>query len=165
MICKLHVCHWQATYSWWTPTWSAQASWPWKLWWQQVSSIEAIFPFIAVWDDLWVKYGINLDQKNRGYHLHVACWSVCDCDQVFWLAKSVLDCLITWFLRVKGQIAPMHSWPVDFSSSEVTLIPWSAPKKGFDPLIQFWSQLQHGSYQIVYQQYRACWNCLFLHKG
>ena len=31
----------------------------------------------------------------------------------------------------------MCSWSVDFCSSEVTLIPWSALKKGFDRLIQF----------------------------
>ena len=41
--------------------------------------------------------------------------------------------------NVKGQIAEVCSWSIDFSSSEVTLILWSPPKMGFDCLIQFWS--------------------------
>ena len=44
-----------------------------------------------------------------------------------------------WF---KGQISAMGSWSVDFCRLEVTLIPWSTLKKGFDPMIQFWSQSQ-----------------------
>ena len=56
--------------------------------------------------------------------------------EAFDLQKSVLDRLIicfwsSWLLdfwRVKGQIAAAHSWSDDFSSSEVTLIPWSVPK-------------------------------------
>ena len=62
----------------------------------------------------------------------------------FWLAKSVLDrllrLLITWFSRVKGHIATVHSWLLIFSSLKVILIPWSAPPKraliawfNFDP--------------------------------
>ena len=30
----------------------------------RVDSTEAIFPFIAVWDDVWMKYGLSLDQKK-----------------------------------------------------------------------------------------------------
>ena len=33
----------------------------------------------------------------RGSHLYVAYRSICDCNQVFWSAKSVLDCLIVPF--------------------------------------------------------------------
>ena len=48
-----------------TPARNAQASWPRKLWWQQISRIEAILPFIpTVWDDVWMKYGLSLDQKK-----------------------------------------------------------------------------------------------------
>ena len=51
---------------------------------------------------------------SRGSHLYVACWSVWNHDQIFLIIKSVLDrliapfwvrLLITWFSRVKGQIA------------------------------------------------------------
>ena len=55
------------------------------------------------------------------------------------LDPSLLRLLINWFSRVKGQIAPNCSWFVDFSSLEVTLIPWSVPQKvlitrfNFDP--------------------------------
>lgn len=35
-------------------------------------------------------------------------------------------------LWVKGQIGAMHSWAFDFRSLEVTLILWSALKKGFE---------------------------------
>ena len=85
--------------------------------------------------------------QTRGSHLHVACRSICDHDQVLWSAKSVLDhsllrLLIAWFPRVKGHIAAVHPWSMIFSSLEVTLIPWSAPQKGFDCLIQFWSRSQ-----------------------
>ena len=92
---------------------------------------------------------------NKGYsHLYVACRSVGDCDQVLWSAKGVLDrsllrLLIAWFSRVKGHIAAARSWLLTFSSLEVTLISWSAPQKGFDHLIQFWSRSQtllHGTY-------------------
>ena len=78
--------------------------------------------------------------KTRGSHLYVACWIICDRDQNVWSAKSeALDRLI---FRVKGQIAAACSWSIDFNSLEVTLIPWLAPKKGVDRLIQFWSQQQ-----------------------
>ena len=65
----------------------------------------------------------------------------------FFIGKSVLDrsllrLLSAWFLRVVGQIAAAHSSLLIFSSSEVTLIPWSAPEKSFDRLIQFWSRSQ-----------------------
>ena len=61
-----------------------------------------------------------------------------------------LRLLIAWFARVNGQIAAARSWFADFSSSEATLIPWLAPKKGLDCLIQFWSWSQmfvHGTYK------------------
>ena len=47
----------------------------------------------------------------------------------------------SWVLdlqSVKGQIAEVCSWSIDFSSSEVTLILWSPPKMGLDCLVQFW---------------------------
>ena len=53
------------------------------------------------------------------------------------LGPKCLRLLIAWFSRVKSQTAPAHSWSIDFSSSEATLIPWSVPKKGFDCLIKF----------------------------
>ena len=82
--------------------------------------------------------------RPRGSHLHAAYSSVCD--QVF-DRQSVLNHFIvtfwgSWaldFQRVKGQIATVCSWSIDFSSSEVT---WISPQKGFDRLIQFWSRLQ-----------------------
>ena len=46
-------------------------------------------------------------------------------------------CLIAWFPRAKGQIAATRSWLLVFSSLEAILIPWLAPQKGFDHLIQF----------------------------
>ena len=55
-------------------------------------------------------------------------------------------CFIAWSfpsearLISKGHYAAVHSWWLIFSSSEVTLIPWSAPSKGLDHLIQFWSR-------------------------
>ena len=57
----------------------------------------------------------------------------------WFLDCSLLWLLIAWFPRIKGQIAATHSWWLIFSSSEVTLIPWSDPQKGFDRLIQFCS--------------------------
>ena len=36
--------------------------------------------------------------QTRGSHLYVACWSVCDREHDFWLAKTVLDLLISWSL-------------------------------------------------------------------
>ena len=47
-----------------TPAWNSPAPWPCKLWWQQISRIETIFLFIAVWDGVWMKYGLSLDQKK-----------------------------------------------------------------------------------------------------
>ena len=89
-------------------------------------------------------------QVNKHDVQGVTCWSVCYRNQVFLIGKkrawlldrSLLRLLIVWFPRVKGQIAAARSWSVDFSSSEVTLILWSAPQKGFDHLIQFWSLSQ-----------------------
>ena len=95
--------------------------------------------------------------RPRGSHLHTPYSSVCNRDQGFW------STLIAWsfpsdkfwgswvldFQRVKGQIASVCSWSIDFSSLEVTLIPWLAPKRSFDHLIQFWSwsqMLLHGTY-------------------
>ena len=65
-----------------------------------------------------VHYSVRL----RGGHLHAAYSSVWDRDQSFWLAKSVLNCLIvpfwgSWglaFQRVKGQIVAMCSWSPDW---------------------------------------------------
>ena len=61
--------------------------------------------------------------------INVACWNICDHDQVFWLAKcawsldhSLLRLLIVSFSRVNGQIAAMHSWSIDLCSLNVTLI-------------------------------------------
>ena len=72
---------------------------------------------------------------SKGNHLCVTCWSVCDQDQNFWSAKSLitwstlLKWMISWFYGVKGQIAAQYSWSFDFRSLEVTLIPWSALKR------------------------------------
>ena len=76
--------------------------------------------------------------------------------EAFVIAIKMFDqqtmCLVTWsfpsealeclVFRVKGQIAAARSWCVDFSSSKATLIPWLAPQKSFDRLIQLWSQSQ-----------------------
>ena len=63
-------------------------------------------------------------------YIYVACWSICDQDQNFWSAKSVLDRLISpsealdslIFLRVKVEIVAMHSWSLIFT---VRRSPWS----------------------------------------
>ena len=57
-----------------------QALQGWKAWQEAVCGGRA-------WMQTW-------KPKSRGSHLYVACWSVCDWDQDFWLAKSVLDRLI-----------------------------------------------------------------------
>ena len=49
---------------------------------------------------------------TRGSHLHVTCRSVCDQDQVYWSAKSVVGHLIVPF---------WGSWSLDFQGSKVTL--------------------------------------------
>ena len=78
--------------------------------------------------------------------------------QDFWLAKSVLDCLISpsealdrliFFTGQRSNFS--HTFLIlDFRSSEVPLIPWLALKKCFDRLILFWSRSQmllHGTYK------------------
>ena len=73
----------------------------------------------------------------QGVVSYVVCWNICDRDQDFWSAKSVLDRLIISskaldrfiFLRVKGRIGTVRSWSFDFCSSEATLILWSALRK------------------------------------
>ena len=78
----------------------------------------------------------------RNSYWCVACWSVCEREQDFWSAKSVLDHLIVsfwgfWLLDfqwVKGQTAVVCSWSADFCSSEATLMSW-LPLKGFDCLV------------------------------
>ena len=72
------------------------------------------------------------------------CRSVCNREQGF-RSESVLDRLIVSFWgswsrlisKSQGQIAAASSWLLIFSSSEVTLIPWLAPRLSFDRLIQF----------------------------
>ena len=56
------------------------------------------FPFhstkwLSVLVTYWKQSGL-WNRKARGSHLYVACWSICNWDQDFWLAKSVLDWLI-----------------------------------------------------------------------
>jgi len=91
---------------------------------------------------------------TRGSHLYVTCWRICDWDQDFWLClmawSSLLKLFTAWLLWVKGRIWAARSWSFHFRSLEVILIPWSALKKGFDRLIQFWSLSQtllHGTYK------------------
>ena len=80
-------------------------------------------------------------------HLYVACWSICNWDQDFWSAKRVLDRLIwgpwslDFFMGQRSNCSHMFLI-LDFCSSEVPLIPWSALKKCFDRLIPFWSRSQ-----------------------
>ena len=111
-------------------------------------------------------WGINA----RFSHLYVAYSSVCNCDQVFWSAKCawLLDCsllrlLITWFPKVKGQIAAMCPWLLIFNSLGVILIPCPPPpphkKKDFDHLIQFWSQSQI----LLHETYSDYPLCMWLH--
>ena len=54
-----------------------------------------------------------------------------DRQKVCLIAWSSLLNLLILFLRVKGQIKAVHSWSFDFYILEVTLIPWSALKKGW----------------------------------
>ena len=69
-------------------------------------------------------------RKARGSHLYVACWSICNWDQDFWLAKVcltawsfLLKLLITWFFM--GQRSDCScTFLVLCCSLEVTLIPW-----------------------------------------
>ena len=66
---------------------------------------------------------VRLDDWGAVTCMYVACWNVCNLDQMFdW--QSVLDLLIAWFSRIKSQIAAVRSWFVDFSSSEARLILW-----------------------------------------
>ena len=72
----------------------------------------------------------HVQGTSRGSHIYVACWSVCNCNQVFWLAKSVLDHLIVPF---------WSSWSVDCSLLKL-FIAWLFPSEGLDLLIiPFWS--------------------------
>ena len=82
--------------------------------------------------------------RPRGSHLHAA----------FATGTKAFDqqkvCLIAWLFpseALEDLIFKGYSWSIDFSSSEVTLIPWSVSKRGFDHLIQFWSRLLHGTYK------------------
>ena len=83
---------------------------------------------------------------SRGSHLYVACWAF-----DFWLARNVLVCPFDRLIFMGQRSNWSHAiWSFDFHSLEVTLIPWSALKKGFDHMIQFWSQSQmllHGTYK------------------
>ena len=56
--------------------------------------------------------GENVFTKSRDNHLYVACWCICNHDQVFWSAKSVLDHLIVPF---------WGSSSLDFEGSKVKL--------------------------------------------
>ena len=93
-----------------------------------------------------------------GSHLYVACRSVCDRNQVFWSAKSVLDRLIipfwgSWSLDFQGSKVKLQLCVLDCWFLAVLRSPWSLdrpPQKGFDRLIQFWSWSQtllHGTYK------------------
>ena len=59
-------------------------------------------------------FPVPIQHRSRGSHLYVACRSVCDHDQIFWLATSVLDRLIVPF---------WGSWSLDFQGSKVKLQP------------------------------------------
>ena len=103
----------------------------------------------------------------QGVVSYVVCWNICDRDQDFWSAKSVLDrliisskaldrfifftgqrsnwnCafLILWFLQFRGYLDPLVS-----------------SQKGFDRLIQFWSRSQ----MLLHRTYR--WLSLALPQG
>ena len=54
----------------------------------------------------------------------------------------LLKLLIVWFVTSQRSNCSCTSWSFNFRSLEATLIPWLALKKGFDRLIQFWSQSQ-----------------------
>ena len=53
---------------------------------------------------------------TRGSHLYVACWSVCDRDQDYWSAKSVIDCVI--LLKLQPHVLD----PLIFTAQ---ILPWS----------------------------------------
>ena len=57
----------------------------------------------------------TLCRMARGSHLYVICRNVCDRAII---GHSLLRLLITWFPRVKGQIAAACSWLLAFSSLE-----------------------------------------------
>ena len=71
---------------------------------------------------------------SKGNHLCVACWSVCNQDQDFWSAKSVLDHLINpskvddlLILRGQRSDCSLYSWSFDFCSlisPQKALIAW-----------------------------------------
>ena len=101
------------------------------------------------------KSSLDLTLQRVCSHFYYACWSVCNQDQDFGLAKNVLDCsllklLITWFIT--GQRSNCHcmSYLLIFTVQKVTLIPWLVLKKDFDYLIQFWFRSQtllHDTYK------------------
>ena len=88
---------------------------------------------------------------TRVGHLHVTCWSICNRDHDFWLAKSVLDSLIvpsklliTWFFM--GQRSNWNQvflilWFSQFGGHFDLPLDWLS-KRVFDCWIQFWSWLQ-----------------------
>ena len=95
--------------------------------------------------------------QTRGGHLYVTCWSVCNKDQDFWLAKSVLDCLTVPLKALDRLIFYRSKFELELHVLDVLIfvvgLPWSCDRlsKGFDLLIQFWSLSQtlllHGTYK------------------
>ena len=83
------------------------------------------------WNNSYVSLQTLISSNTRDSHLHVACRSDWDRDQVFWLVKNVLDhsllkYLITWFPWVKGEIAAMHSWLLFFQRRRKDFLIWGA---------------------------------------
>ena len=71
-----------------------------------------------------------IDHITRGSHLYVACRSICDHNEVFGLAKSVLDCLIvpfwgSWSLNFQGSKVKLQLCTPDCWSLAVQRSPWS----------------------------------------
>ena len=82
------------------------------------SQFERSFDFMLLKLECWpIPTQMRLSSKRtEDQYLYVACRSICDHDQVFWSAKSVLDRLIVPF---------WGSWLLDFQGSKVKLQPHS----------------------------------------
>ena len=118
----------------------------WGACFQEASKL--VYTMCLVQQFLWLYY-IKCDSYARGSHLYVTCWSNLRPWSKCLIGKYcawLLDRLIFQGQRSNCSHAFLIHW---FSNPEAILIPWSAPKKGFDHLIQFWSRSQtllHGTY-------------------
>ena len=107
---------------------------------------------------------------TRGSHLHVTCRSVCDHNQVFWSAKSVVDHLIvpfwgSWSLDFQGSMVTLQSCVLDCWLLAVWRSPWSLdrpPKRAliawfnFDPGRKRFYTGHASDYLLSHKHFNRC---------